>query len=165
MSEHEHDATRMRDTPPVSLSAAALAAGIGLVLARRAARRAPRRPCMQAAIRKVVGEASVRKGRVKLELPPLVENGNTVPLTVSVESPMTRERPRQGHPRLQREEPAAERGQRARSGRAPARASVSTRIRLADTQTVIGDRRDERRLVLVATAPRSIVTLAPAWRT
>jgi sulfur-oxidizing protein SoxY len=44
---------------------------------------------MAAAIRKVVGEAAVREGRVKLDLPPLVENGSTVPLTVSVESPMT----------------------------------------------------------------------------
>ena len=34
--------------------------------------------------------AASATGRVKLELPPLVENGNTVPLTVSVESPMTR---------------------------------------------------------------------------
>jgi sulfur-oxidizing protein SoxY len=44
---------------------------------------------MAAAIRKVVGGATVREGRVKLDLPPLVENGSTVPLVVSVESPMT----------------------------------------------------------------------------
>ena len=44
---------------------------------------------MQEAIRKVVGAAESTAGRVKLELPPLVENGNAVPLTVSVESPMT----------------------------------------------------------------------------
>ena len=44
---------------------------------------------MQDAIRKIVGSARVGTGRVKLELPPLVENGNTVPLAVSVESPMT----------------------------------------------------------------------------
>jgi len=43
----------------------------------------------RAAIRNVVGEASVRKGRVDLEVPPLVENGNTVSLAVSVDSPMT----------------------------------------------------------------------------
>ena len=29
------------------------------------------------------------EGRVTLDVPPLVENGNTVPLIVSVESPMT----------------------------------------------------------------------------
>ena len=44
---------------------------------------------MRAAIRKVVGEAPLQKGKVKLDLPPLVENGNAVPLTVSVDSPMT----------------------------------------------------------------------------
>ena len=44
---------------------------------------------MAEAIRKVVGTATPTEGRVKLDLPPLVENGSTVPLTVSVESPMT----------------------------------------------------------------------------
>ena len=42
---------------------------------------------MQEAIRKVVGSARVNKGRVKLELPPLSENGNTVPLTVERREP------------------------------------------------------------------------------
>ncbi len=44
---------------------------------------------MAAAIKEVVGKAQVREGRVTLDLPPLVENGNAVPLTVSVESPMS----------------------------------------------------------------------------
>src|SRR5450756_1092308 len=44
---------------------------------------------LAAAIRNVVGEAEVRTGKVKLDVPPLVENGNTVPMTVSVMSPMT----------------------------------------------------------------------------
>lgn len=44
---------------------------------------------MAAAIKEVTGDASVREGRVILDLPPLIENGNTMPLTVSVESPMT----------------------------------------------------------------------------
>ena len=44
---------------------------------------------MAEAIAKMVGNAQVREGRVKLDLPPLIENGNTVPLQVSVESPMT----------------------------------------------------------------------------
>src|SRR3954470_14146112 len=47
-------------------------------------------PAMLAsAIRNVVGEAAVRTGKVKLDVPPLVENGNTVPMMVSVTSPMT----------------------------------------------------------------------------
>ena len=44
---------------------------------------------MEAEIRKFVGEAPMREGRVKLEIPPLVDNGNSVTLTLSVESPMT----------------------------------------------------------------------------
>lgn len=45
---------------------------------------------MQAAIQDFLGEAGpVREGRVRIDIPPLVENGNTVPLTVTVESPMT----------------------------------------------------------------------------
>ena len=44
---------------------------------------------MAEAIKKVVGDAPVRSERVKLDLPPLIENGNTVPLVVSVDSPMT----------------------------------------------------------------------------
>lgn len=45
---------------------------------------------MAAAIREFLGEAGpVRQGRVVLDVPPLVENGNAVPLTVTVESPMT----------------------------------------------------------------------------
>ncbi len=31
----------------------------------------------------------MRKGRVKLDVPPLIDNGNSVVITVSVESPMT----------------------------------------------------------------------------
>src|SRR6201995_3961466 len=41
------------------------------------------------AIRTIVGEAQIRTGKVKIDIPPLVENGNTVPMTVSVTSPMT----------------------------------------------------------------------------
>jgi len=43
------------------------------------------------AIREVAGGAAVREGKVKLDVPPLIENGNTVPLTVSVDHPMTEE--------------------------------------------------------------------------
>jgi sulfur-oxidizing protein SoxY len=44
---------------------------------------------MATAIRQVVGEASVKPGKVKLDIPPLVENGNTVQYTVTVDSQMT----------------------------------------------------------------------------
>jgi sulfur-oxidizing protein SoxY len=34
-------------------------------------------------------DASIKVGRVKIELPALAENGNSVPLKINVESPMT----------------------------------------------------------------------------
>jgi sulfur-oxidizing protein SoxY len=46
---------------------------------------------MAAAIQSVTGGAAVRAGKVKLDIPPLVENGNTVPMTVSVAHPMAPE--------------------------------------------------------------------------
>ncbi len=42
-----------------------------------------------AAIRALVKDARVRSGRIALELPPLVENGHSVALSVNVQSPMT----------------------------------------------------------------------------
>jgi sulfur-oxidizing protein SoxY len=41
------------------------------------------------AIKQIVGSAKIRTGRVDLEIPPLVENGNSVVMKVAVESPMT----------------------------------------------------------------------------
>jgi len=48
-----------------------------------------RKAALDEAMRKVVGSNPVRQGRVKLDLPPLIDNGNTVPLSVEVESPMS----------------------------------------------------------------------------
>ncbi|NDV00685.1 SoxY-related AACIE arm protein [Pseudoroseicyclus tamaricis] len=44
---------------------------------------------MQNAIDAFTGGAEVTEGRVELDIPMLVENGNTVPLRVAVDSPMT----------------------------------------------------------------------------
>jgi len=48
-----------------------------------------RRAALEGAQRKIAGDAPVRAGRVKIDIPPLIDNGNTVPITVTVESPMT----------------------------------------------------------------------------
>jgi sulfur-oxidizing protein SoxY len=68
---------------------AGLAAGAGIlsVLPLAAGHATPQ--AMREAIRRIVGEGALQHGRVTLDLPPLVENGNAVPLTVSVASPMT----------------------------------------------------------------------------
>jgi sulfur-oxidizing protein SoxY len=44
---------------------------------------------MAGAIADFTGAAPVVPGRVRLDLPPLVENGNSVTVTVAVDSPMT----------------------------------------------------------------------------
>ena len=97
---------------------------------------------------RVIGEAPVNKGKVTLDIPPLVENGNTVAMTVAVESPMTADGPRQGDPRLQREEPAAQCHQRLfRPARRPRRLLDPHPPRRHPERR--RHRRDERRLVLV----------------
>src|SRR5258708_4533968 len=91
---------------------------------------------MEEAIRALVGEAAINRGKVKLELPPIVENGNTVPLTVSVESPMTEADHVASIHIFNQKNPqpfvaAFHLGPRA------GRAAGSTRIRLADSQRVM----------------------------
>ena len=88
------------------------------------------------AIRNVVGEAPVRAGKVKLEIPPLVENGNTVPMTVSVESPMTAENHVKSIHVFNEKNPQPNIGN-FHLGPHAGRAQVSTRIRLADSQKVV----------------------------
>ena len=48
-----------------------------------------KKPEAMDAIAKIVGSNTIREGRVKLVIPPLVESGNLVVLKLSVESPMT----------------------------------------------------------------------------
>jgi sulfur-oxidizing protein SoxY len=49
---------------------------------------APLQP-WQEALQKVVGDAKPVEGKLTLEMPEIAENGNTVPFSVSVDSPMT----------------------------------------------------------------------------
>ena len=91
---------------------------------------------LTAAIRNVVGEAPVRTGKVKLDIPPLVENGNTVPLTVSVASPMTAGDYVKSIHVFNEKNPQPNMGN-FYLGPSSGRAQVSTRIRLADTQKVV----------------------------
>ena len=90
---------------------------------------------MQAAMRKVLGGATPRPGKVRLEIAPLIDNGNTVPLSVSVESPMTSaEHVKAIH--VFTEKNPQPNVLSVRLGPRAGRASVSTRVRLADSQTV-----------------------------
>jgi sulfur-oxidizing protein SoxY len=91
---------------------------------------------LAAAIRNVVGEAPVRTGKVKLDIPPLVENGNTVPIAVSVTSPMTSDDYVKSIHVFNEKNPQPNVGNFFLGPRA-GRAQISTRIRLADSQKVV----------------------------
>ena len=87
-------------------------------------------------MKKVLGEAPLRKGKVTLDVPPLIENGNTVPLTVTVDSPMTAADHVKAIHVFNEKNPqpnvvSVHLGPRA------GKASISTRIRLADSQKII----------------------------
>src|SRR5262249_39530783 len=110
------------------------AAGIGPPLAPGPASATP--ASMGCVIRKVVGEAALKKGKVKIDLPPLIENGNAVPLVLTCDSPMTAEDHVKAMHVFTEKNPqpnviSIQLGPRA------GRASVSTRIRLADSQKVV----------------------------
>jgi sulfur-oxidizing protein SoxY len=91
---------------------------------------------MQAAIKKVVGAAPLRKGRITIEVPPLVENGNSIPLEVSVESPMTPADYVKAIHVFNEKNPQPN-VLSVRLGPRAGRAGVSTRIRLADSQKLV----------------------------
>ena len=114
-----------------------LAAGAALVattaLFGKAARAAL--PEVEAMIKEILGDRTAEEGRISLDLPEIAENGNTVPLTVEVESPMTEDDYvtavhifAEGNP----QPTVAKMTFTPRSGEAIA----STRIRLAKTQTI-----------------------------
>jgi sulfur-oxidizing protein SoxY len=98
--------------------------------------RALARPTLEGAIKTFTGGAEVLDGRVRLELPPLVENGNAVGITVSAESPMTTA----DHVRrigVFNEKNPEVNVAVFHLGPRSGRAEVSTRIRLATSQVVV----------------------------
>ena len=91
---------------------------------------------LQAAIAHFSGGAVLRDGRVTLAISPLVENGNAVPLTASVESPMT------AADHVRRIALFTERNPQPdvavfQLTPANGRAAVTTRVRLATSQTLV----------------------------
>src|ERR1700755_1839837 len=88
------------------------------------------------AIRNVVGEAPLHTGKVKIDIPPLVENGNTVPMTISVTSPMTESDYVKSIHVFNEKNPQPNVGN-FYLGPSAGRAQISTRIRLADSQKIV----------------------------
>ena len=126
---------RNRHSRRAILQATGALAGSGMLalLPLRTARATPE--MMQEAVRATIGEAPVQKGRVKLDLPPLVENGNSVPCTVTVESPMTAADYVKAIHIFNEKNPQPD-VISVKLGPRAGQAKFSTRIRLADTQNI-----------------------------
>jgi sulfur-oxidizing protein SoxY len=109
-------------------------AGPAVTLLMPSARATP--DTMKAAIDKVVGSATITKGKIAIDIPPLVENGNVVPVTITVDSPMTKDSYVKALHLFNERNPlpnviSVTLGPRA------GKAAISTRIRLADAQKVV----------------------------
>lgn len=129
----------MPDQTPFPISRRTVLAGMAGAAAcmTLVVRRATATPeTMKAAIHRVIGEQPVRKGKVTLDIPPLVENGNTIAMSVTVDSPMTQTDYVKAIHVFNEKNPqpdiiSVHLGPRA------GKAAFSTRIRLADSQSVI----------------------------
>ncbi|MDB5608472.1 MAG: sulfur oxidation protein SoxY [Bradyrhizobium sp.] len=118
----------------LGLAGSAAAFGATPIVTLRPAEATP--AMLATAIRNVVGAAVVQTGKVKLDVPPLVENGNTVPMNVSVSSPMTSDDYVKSIHVFNEKNPQPNIGNFYLGPRA-GRAQISTRIRLADSQKIV----------------------------
>ena len=91
---------------------------------------------LRAAVSAFAGGAPVRSGRVKLEIAPLVENGNTVPVSVVVDSPMSASDHVSAIALFNERNPQRDVAIFQLTPRA-GRAQVATRIRLATSQQLV----------------------------
>ena len=125
----------MMDRPRSLLSRRAVIAGAAAAVL--VVRRTDATPAtMKAAIARVVGERTARKGRVMIDIPPLVENGNAIAMAVTVDSPMTDTNFVKAIHVFNEKNPQPDVISVHLSPRA-GRAAFSTRIRLADSQTIV----------------------------
>jgi len=88
------------------------------------------------ALRAFTGGAAAREGKINFDIAPLVENGNTVPITVTVDNPMTAANHVQAIAVFNEKNPQREVVACKLTPRT-GRAVVSTRIRLATTQQLV----------------------------
>ena len=115
----------------IATTAAALSLPTEAVLAQDQAQ------AWELAVRKIMGEAKPAEGKFSIELPEIAENGNTVPFSVSVESPMTEK----DHVKAIHVIATANPQPGVATFRLTplsGKAAVSSRMRLARTQDVIG---------------------------
>jgi sulfur-oxidizing protein SoxY len=91
---------------------------------------------LAAAVAKFTGGMPVKTGRVRFDIAQLVDNGNTVPVSVAVDSPMTAAEHVVAIAVFNERNPQRDVGVFTLGPRA-GKASVSTRIRLATSQKLV----------------------------
>ena len=91
---------------------------------------------LAAVVREYAGSAPLREGRVKINIAPLVDNGNSVPIEVTVDSPMTAADHVVGIALFNEKNPQRD-VVKFTLGPRYGKADVSTRIRLATTQKLV----------------------------
>lgn len=91
---------------------------------------------VEAAMKKLVGDAKPTEGKIKLDLPQIAENGNTVPVAFEVESPMTKDNYVKAVHLFADGNPAADVASFHFTPQCGL-AKASTRIRLAGTQNIV----------------------------
>jgi sulfur-oxidizing protein SoxY len=112
-------------------------AGIGLASALPLESASATPKMLEEAIRNVIGEANLQTGKITLEVPPLVENGNTVPVTIIVDSPMSKADHVKAIHVFNEKNPQPHVISITLGPRA-GKARIATRIKLADTQRIVG---------------------------
>lgn len=90
---------------------------------------------MVEAMRHALGGGEIKEGRVHLDIPPIVENGNSVPLGIKVDSPMTAADHVTAVHVFAPENPLPN-VSRFKLGPRCGRAEINTSIRLATTQSI-----------------------------
>ncbi len=120
--------------PPPRRRTLGLLAGAAALLVVRPARATPEE--LARILRESFGDRPMGSGKVKLELPKLAENGAVVPVTVSVDSPMT-ELDHVRSIRLFAEKNPQPRILDVALGPHNGRARIASRIRIADSQQIL----------------------------
>ena len=135
--------TRIRPRPPARagrrrvLAAGVSAGALTLLSPVVRAQTLPAPPDeLAAAIKTYTQGAAVLPGKVTLDISPLVDNGNSVPITITVDSPMTASDYVRQIAMFNEKNPQRD-VIRAQLGPRSGKASISTRVRLANSQKLV----------------------------
>jgi sulfur-oxidizing protein SoxY len=125
---------RRRRVLVAGASASALALAQPVVRAQTLASPPPGE--LEAAIKAYTQGAPIKAGKVRLDISPLVDNGNSVPITITVDSPMTASDHVKTIAMFNEKNPQRD-VLRVQLGPRSGKASVSTRVRLANSQKLV----------------------------